>query len=180
MTTSKDTREVTLISSDKQEFKLSAEAVKLARMVASSLNLIQEDDDGDEDDTAAELDPLELSRVEGSVLAKVVEYLSHYLEEPMKEIPQPLGGTTFNEVMTQEWYQTYAYGMSDELLFQVLTAANYMEIQPLLDLACLRVTFQLQGKSAEEIRAILNLPKLTPEEEARAREEHRWVFEETS
>jgi hypothetical protein len=33
MTTSKDTREVTLVSSDKQEFKLSAEAVKLARMV---------------------------------------------------------------------------------------------------------------------------------------------------
>jgi S-phase kinase-associated protein 1 len=53
--------------------------------------------------------------------------------------------------MTQEWYQTYAHGMSDELLFQVLTAANYMEIQPLLDLACLRVTFQLQGKSAEEV-----------------------------
>ena len=58
------------------------------------------------------------------------------------------------QVMTQEWYQTFAHAMSDELLFQVLTDANYMEIQPLLDLACLRVTFQLQGKSAEEVRLI--------------------------
>lgn len=33
MATIKDTREVTLVSSDKQEFKLSAESVKLARMV---------------------------------------------------------------------------------------------------------------------------------------------------
>jgi hypothetical protein len=28
-----------------------------------------------------------------------------------------------------------------------------------------------------QIRVILNLPTLTPEEEKRAREEHRWIFE---
>ena len=66
--------------------------------VASSLNLINDDDDAEDDDAPTELVPLELARVEGSVLAKVVEYLTHYAEEPMKEIPQPLGGTTFNEV----------------------------------------------------------------------------------
>ena len=31
-----------------------------------------------------------------------------------------------------------------------------------------------------QIREILNLPQLTPEEEARAREEHRWLFEDTN
>ena len=66
--------------------------------VASSLNLTNEDEDAEDDDTHTELVPLELARVEGSVLAKVVEYLKHYAEEPMKEIPQPLGGSTFNEV----------------------------------------------------------------------------------
>jgi len=34
------------------------------------------------------------------------------------------------------------------------------------------------GKSAEEIRVILNIPKLTPEEEAKARLEHRWIFDD--
>jgi len=28
-----------------------------------------------------------------------------------------------------------------------------------------------------QIRELLNLPEMTPEEEARAREEHRWIFE---
>lgn len=68
--------------------------------------------------------------------------------------------------------------MDRQTLFDVLSAANYMEIKPLLDLTCLKVTFELTGKNAEEIRDILNLPELTPEEEARAREEQRWIFED--
>lgn len=45
--------------------------------------------------------------------------------------------------------------MPDGTLFEVLAAANYMEIQPLLDLACLRITFSLQGKNAEEVRLLV-------------------------
>lgn len=82
--------------------------------------------------------------------------------------------------MTAAWYQEFADddNMTQNMLFALLTAANYMGIKPLLDLACLKVTFQLNGKNSEEIREILSLPELTPEEEARAREEHRWIFED--
>ena len=34
----------------------------------------------------------------------------------------------------------------------LLRAANYMDIKPLLDLACLKVTFMLNGKSENEVR----------------------------
>ena len=54
--------------------------------------------------------------------------------------------------MTNEWYIEYIMGMPEPSMFQVLTAANYMNIQPLLDLACLRITFDLQGLDAEEVR----------------------------
>jgi S-phase kinase-associated protein 1 len=55
--------------------------------------------------------------------------------------------------MDQEWYQNFTAeeNMPRALLFEVLTAANYMTIKPLLDLCCLRVTFQLTNKSAEEV-----------------------------
>jgi Skp1 family, dimerisation domain len=84
------------------------------------------------------------------------------------------------QIMTQEWYADFVSSdnMTQAMLFEILTAANYMGIKQLLDLACLKVTFQLQGKSAEEIRVILNLPELTPEEEAQARESHPWIFED--
>ena len=57
--------------------------------------------------------------------------------------------------MPQEWYRTFVAGIQREMLFELLTAANYMDIKPLLDLACLRVTFELSQKSAEEVSLLL-------------------------
>jgi S-phase kinase-associated protein 1 len=84
--------------------------------------------------------------------------------------------------MDQEWYQDFVDDKnlgSRDMLFDLLTAANFMGIKELLDLTCLKVTFQLTGKNAEEIREILRLPELTAEEEKQAREEHKWIFEDT-
>lgn len=53
--------------------------------------------------------------------------------------------------MPLEWYRNFVSGIEREMLFELLTAANYMDIKPLLDLACLRVTFELSQKSAEEV-----------------------------
>jgi S-phase kinase-associated protein 1 len=55
--------------------------------------------------------------------------------------------------MDQKWYQDFVSddNLSREMLFDLLTAANYMGIKPLLDLTCLKVTFQLTGKNAEEV-----------------------------
>jgi S-phase kinase-associated protein 1 len=96
----------------------------------------------------------------------------------MTEIPTPLNGNSYAEIVTQEWYRDFLSTKPREKVFDLLTAANYMQIKPLLDLTCLRVTFELSGKSAEEIREILNLPAMTPEQEAKARQEHKWIFED--
>jgi S-phase kinase-associated protein 1 len=54
--------------------------------------------------------------------------------------------------MDQEWYKEFAHALSqNQTLFEVLTAANYMNIKPLLDLACLEITFKLTGMSAEQV-----------------------------
>ena len=53
--------------------------------------------------------------------------------------------------MAQEWYRDFVRDAPREMLFELLTASNYMDIKPLLDLACLRVTFELSQKTAEEV-----------------------------
>ena len=58
--------------------------------------------------------------------------------------------------MDQEWYQKFVSeeNVDRDLLFELLTAANFMGIKPLLDLTCLKVTFQLTGKSVDEVSSI--------------------------
>ena len=55
------------------------------------------------------------------------------------------------QVVRQAWYQEFVENMQKEMRFEVLAAANYMEIKPLLDLSCLQVTFELSGRSADEV-----------------------------
>lgn len=149
-----------------REFEISYKAAKLSEFVRT----IQE---ATPDGSTA----IDLARVDEPTLEKVVEFLLHHMDEPMNEIPTPLGGNSLAEIVEQEWYRDFISGLERPMVFDLLTAANYMGIKPLLDLACLSVTFELSGKNADEIRDILNLPELTPDEEQTAREEHRWIFE---
>lgn len=54
----------------------------------------------------------------------------------------------------------------------------YILTEPLLDLTCLQVSCQLMGKTADEIRNILNIPNMTAEEERDARRDHPWIFDD--
>jgi S-phase kinase-associated protein 1 len=62
--------------------------------------------------------------------------------------------------MTQEWYRNFVRDTEREMLFELLTAANYMDIKALLDLACLRVTFELSQKTADEVSFFLSLGRM--------------------
>mmetsp|Transcript_5758 Transcript_5758/g.7561 ORF Transcript_5758/g.7561 Transcript_5758/m.7561 type:complete len:187 (-) Transcript_5758:147-707(-) len=177
------THMVTLVSLDDHKFTLPEKAAALSEMVSHALNLsddAEEDEAEENEDGDAAPKTVELLKVTSRCLEKVVEFMKHHYEEKMNEIPMPLPGNNFDECMSQEWYRNFVREMDRDMIFEILGAANYLNIKPLLDLACLRVTFELTGKSAEEIRVYLNLPELTAEEEAKAREEHAWIFEENN
>ena len=59
--------------------------------------------------------------------------------------------------------------------FELILAANYLDIKALLDLTCAKVASTIKGKSPEEIRTQFNISSdFTPEEEAQIREEQKW------
>ena len=82
----------------------------------------------------------------------------------MTNITTPLKSNIISEIV-QEWYADFV-NVDQALLFELVTAANFMDIKALLDLTCLAVSVLIKGKSAEEIRRIFNISNdFSPEEE---------------
>ncbi len=68
--------------------------------------------------------------------------------------------------------------LEQETLFELILAANYMDIKPLLDLTCAKVASMIKGKTPEQIRKAFNIVNdFTPEEEQKVREENKWCEE---
>ncbi|KAL7521544.1 hypothetical protein ACHAWX_006218 [Stephanocyclus meneghinianus] len=74
-------RTIKLISKEGEIFKVPFEVVKLSNLVVTTLGEEEHDDDNDDDhdDDAVEIP---LPNVKASVLAKVVEFCTHYKDEP--------------------------------------------------------------------------------------------------
>ena len=79
---------IRLKSKDGEIFELSEKAAGIS-------DLIKDATEGNEEE---EPEPIEITGVSTACLEKVVSFLKHYEEEQMKDIPTPLGGSTFNEV----------------------------------------------------------------------------------
>ena len=47
--------------------------------------------------------------------------------------------------VVQDWYANFV-NVDQELLFELILAANYMDIKPLLDLTCATVASMIKGK----------------------------------
>uniref|UniRef100_A0A7S2SQM9 Uncharacterized protein n=1 Tax=Rhizochromulina marina TaxID=1034831 RepID=A0A7S2SQM9_9STRA len=162
-----DEGNVQLVSQEGDNFQVEAKVAKMSELVKT---MLPDEDEGDE------VQEIPLPNVKSSVLGKVIEFCRHYKEDPMTEIEKPLKSSTMSEVV-QEWYATFV-DVEQEVLFELILAANYMDIKPLLDLTCATVASMIKGKTPEEIRKTFNIVNdFTPEEEAQVREENKWCEE---
>lgn len=130
-------------------------------------------DSGEED--TEEATEIPLPNVKNHVLIKVIEFCKHHKSDPMNDIekvstslsngwmgedfpagcrpdyldcfldPQPLKSANMHEVV-QDWYANFV-AVDQELLFELILAANYMDIKPLLDLTCATVASMIKGNA---------------------------------
>ena len=67
--------------------------------------------------------------------------------------------------LVDPWYADYI-NVEKEELFELIMASNYLDINPLLELACAKAGSLIKNKSIEEIRKFFNIENdFTPEEE---------------
>ncbi|CAA7403517.1 unnamed protein product [Spirodela intermedia] len=115
-----------------------------------------------------------LPNVTGRVLAMVIEFCKRHTEGSSQ------GGSGFGgggEEDLKAWDASFVK-VDRATLFDLILAANYLNIKSLLDLTCQTVADMIKGKTPEEIRKTFNIKNdFTPEEEEEVRRENQWAFE---
>ena len=113
-----------------------------------------------------------LPDVKYNILKKVVEYLTYYKDKEPAQIPKPLPSANLIE-FTNEWDVNFINSIELDGIFDLINAANYMDINSLLDLACAKIASLMKGKSAQEIRAMFNIECDLTEDELKEYEEYQ-------
>ncbi|KEH23694.1 SCF ubiquitin ligase, SKP1 component [Medicago truncatula] len=155
---SSTSKKITLKSSDNETFEV-PEAVALE---SQTIKHMIEDDCTD--------NGIPVPNVTGQILAKVIEYCKKHVDaESSDEKP--------SEDDLKNWDAEFVKVDQDKL-FDLILAANYLNIKSLLDLTCQTVADMIKGKTPEEIRKTFNIKNdFTPEEEEEVRRENQWAFE---
>jgi S-phase kinase-associated protein 1 len=117
--------------------------------------------------------PIPLPNVSSKILAKVIEYCKYHVDNQKSTDDKP--ATPEDEI--KAWDQDFVK-VDQATLFDLILAANYLNIKSLLDLTCQTVADMIKGKTPEEIRKTFNIKNdFTPEEEEEVRRENQWAFE---
>jgi|UniRef100_A0ACD5Y907 S-phase kinase-associated protein 1 len=167
---------ITLKSSDGEEFEVE-EAVA---MESQTIRHMIEDDCAD--------NGIPLPNVNSKILSKVIEYCNKHVQaaKPVAEggapAPAPAAADSSSAAPApaedlKNWDAEFVK-VDQATLFDLILAANYLNIKGLLDLTCQTVADMIKGKTPEEIRKTFNIKNdFTAEEEEEIRRENQWAFE---
>nr|AKQ53346.1 SKP1-like protein [Nicotiana benthamiana] len=137
-----------LKSSDGDEFQLeenaAVQSITIKNMVEDDYTLIP------------------LPNVDTKNLTKITEYLKMHADEKTESNKEEI--EKFDKEFVNATFQD---------LFELVLAANYLDIKSLMDLLCQAIADRIKNKSYKAVRKIFNITNdYTPEEEEEVRKEH--------
>lgn len=156
---------VIIVSSDDEKFPVDLKVAEKSILIKNMVNDLNPD--GLEEDFE-----LPTPNVKLTVLAKILEWCEHH-----KDIifPDDDEEDAKKSAPVDEWDKNFLQ-VDQEMLYEIMLAANYLNIRPLLDSGCKIVAEMIRGKSPEELRRTFNIVNdFSPEEEAAIRRENEWA-----
>jgi len=135
-----------LTSKDKKEFEVSKKSAFISNLVKTSL------------DTDASATEVPIPGVTSNILQLVVEYMNHHNGTEPPIIEKPLRSKIMKDVCKDAWDATFIDGIGEDRqkLYDLILAANYLDIKGLLHLGCAKVASLIKGQPLEKIKEILS------------------------
>ncbi|GKA66104.1 SKP1-like protein 1A [Tanacetum coccineum] len=157
---SSNNKMIVLKSSDGETF----EVEEIVALESQTIKHMIEDDCADTS--------IPLPNVTSKILSKVIEYCKKHVES---------NATKTDDKSAEDDLKAFDADfvkVDQGTLFDLILAANYLNIKSLLDLTCQTVADMIKGKTPEEIRKTFNIKNdFSPEEEEEVRRENAWAFE---
>ena len=111
------------------------------------------------------------------ILKEVMFFAEMNSIEPNGEIQKPLR-SRFEDIV-KPWCVSFIESLEQDILFELILAANLLDYPALLDCTSAKVASMIKGTSVEEIRRTFNIVNdFTPEEEEQIRAENKWCEED--
>lgn len=131
---------VKLKSSDGKTFEVDAEVIKCS----GTIRIMLDDCDFDDDDGS----PIPLPNVHSDTLERVLRYAEHHKDDDTKTFTRPKDFIAY-------WDEQFL-DVDRGRLFELILAANYLDIGSLFSTACRVAESLMKGKSAKELRVFFN------------------------
>ena len=110
-----------------------------------------------------------LNEVDAKNLDLIIQYLEHYKDMEPKEIPKPFPERTDEEflkgILNDEWTYNYLTSQSLEDLINLINAANYLQIDGLINIIAAKLAHEMCNCDVEEARQKFGIESDMTEEE---------------
>lgn len=178
---------IKLQSSDGEIFDVDVEIAKCSVTIKTMLEDLGMDDEEEE--------IVPLPNVNSAILRKVLQWATFHKDDPPPPEDDENKGTIIIGFFIHWFFiMTFIYveKRTDDIsswdadflkvdqgtLFELILAANYLDIKGLLDVTCKTVANMIKGKAPEEIRKTFNIKNdFTASEEDQVRKENEWCEE---
>ncbi|GFS43300.1 hypothetical protein NPIL_292461 [Nephila pilipes] len=158
---------IKLQSSDGEIFEVDVEIAKASVTIKTMLEDLGMDDD--------EQEVVPLPNVNSAILKKVIQWATYHRDDPPPPEDDDSKDKRTDDISS--WDADFLK-VDQGTLFELILAANYLDIKGLLDVTCKTVANMIKGKTPEEIRKTFNIKNdFTPSEEEQVRKENEWCEE---
>ncbi|KAL1509885.1 hypothetical protein ABEB36_004556 [Hypothenemus hampei] len=156
--------QIKLESSDGEVFPVDVKVAKVSTTLKTMLEDLGMEDDDDE--------TVPLPNVNAAILRKVLEWCKFHQDDPPVTEEEEDEDKRCDNI--PDWDREFL-NVDQGTLFELISAANYLNIKGLMNVSCKTVANMIRGKTPEEIRKTFNIENdFTPEEEERVRKENDW------
>ena len=109
-----------------------------------------------DDGTAVSDEAIPLPEINKATFDKVIEFCKYiHAGNAEPDIERPLRSNDLAD-HTTEWYTKFVE-VERDMVEDILLAANFLDIKPLLELCCAKIATYIKGKSIQEVRQFYNI-----------------------